>query len=225
MKIGVFGGTFNPIHYGHLRAAEDARELLCLDKVLFIPSGNPPLKTDDVADASQRYAMARLAVAGNEFFEVLDIECVKPGKSYTVDTLKALCDAYDTSDLYFMLGIDAFLDIPNWWMPDRLVSMTNFAVLSRPGSMFTDLVKSPYLAIEDEILSGLDIGKRESFRSEMKTRKEVVLLNVTPLEISATGIRGRVCSGRSVKYLLPEKVESFIISNRLYAAVPDGLKH
>ena len=117
MRIGVFGGTFNPIHYGHLRAAEEVREMLAFDKVLFVPSGTPPLKTEDLTDAQKRFEMARLAVAGNGAFEVLDIECKKPKKSYTVETLEVLLTLYEDAELYFMLGIDAFLDIPNWWMP------------------------------------------------------------------------------------------------------------
>ncbi len=216
MKIGVFGGTFNPVHYGHLRAAEEAAEILALDKILFVPSGNPPLKSKEVADALQRYKMARLAVVKNRFFDVLDIECVSPGKSYTVSTLETLIGLYGQSDLYFVLGIDAFLDIPNWWRPERLVSMVNFAVLSRPGSMFADLVSSPYLNIKKDFLKRLDDREMKSFKAALQTRKEAVLVNVTHMDISSTDIRRRIRERRSIKYLLPEEVESFIISNRLY---------
>lgn len=219
MKIGVFGGTFNPVHYGHLRAAEEAVEILALDKILFVPSGNPPLKSKEVADALQRYKMARLAVVKNRFFDVLDTECVSPGKSYTVNTLETLIGLYGQSDLYFMLGIDAFLDIPNWWRPERLVSMVNFMVLSRPGSMFADLVSSPYLNIKKDFLKRLDDREMESFTAALPTRKEAVLVNVTHMDISSTDIRRRIRERRSIKYLLPEEVESFIISNRLY--LPD----
>lgn len=216
MKIGIFGGTFNPIHYGHLRAAEEVREKLGLDKVLFIPSGNPPLKTEDIADAAHRYRMTELAVQGNRFFEVLDIECRRPVKSYTVDTLTSLLNTYKNSELYFILGIDAFLDIPNWWMPDRLMSLSNFVLLSRPGRRFFELTSSPYLSVDKHVLNSIDAAERESSSVRLESGKELIMLNVTPVNISSTDIRKLVTSGSSIKYLLPEQVESFIISNSLY---------
>jgi len=216
MKIGVLGGTFNPIHFGHMRAAEEAREILSLDKVLFIPSGSPPLKTRDVADALQRYKMARLAIVRNRSFDVMDIECVSPGKSFTVNTIATLLNLYSGSDIYFMLGIDAFIDIVNWWKPEKLISMVNFAVLSRPGSTFVDLLSSPYLDIEKDILMKLDEGALESFDAALQTGKVAKILKVSYIDISSTDIRRRIRERRSIKYLLPEEVESFIISNRLY---------
>ena len=219
LKIGVFGGTFNPIHYGHLRAAEEVREILGLDKVLFIPSGNPPLKTEDLADALKRYKMTRLAIVGNRSFDVLDIECVKPGKSYSVETLEVLIERYSGFELYFMLGIDAFLDIPNWWKPERLVSMVNFAVLARPGCRFAGLLSSPYLQVDRGVLEKLDAADRTSVAVEMRSGKEAALVKITSLDICSSDIRKSVRTGLSVKYLLPENVESFIISNKLYSPV------
>jgi nicotinate-nucleotide adenylyltransferase len=219
LKIGVFGGTFNPIHYGHLRAAEEVREMLGLDKVLFIPSGNPPLKSEDLANALGRYKMARLAAVGNRAFDVLDIESVKSGKSYTVETLEVLLNLHRGSDLYFMLGIDAFLDIPNWWEPERLISMVNFAVISRPGCNFEDLRLSPYLNVERDNLRALDGSDRESLTIQLKSLKEAALVRITSLDISSSDIRRRIRAGQSIKYLLPENVESFIISHKLYSPV------
>lgn len=219
MRIGVFGGTFNPIHYGHLRAAEEVKEMLALDKVLFVPSGTPPLKTEDITDAQKRFEMAALAISGNRAFEVLDIECRNPNKSYTVETLGALLSLYGDAELYFMLGIDAFIDIPNWWMPEKLVSMVNFAVLARPGHSFADLLLSPYMVVEGKILKGLDTVSRGSLTIKLKSLKEAVLVKITPLDISSSGIRRGVREGLSIKYLLPENVESFIISNKLYSPV------
>ena len=214
MKIGVFGGTFNPIHYGHLRAAEETREILGLDKVLFIPSGNPPLKSEDLADALKRYKMVRLAVVRNRSFDVLDIECLKSEKSYTVETLEVLLRQYRDAELYFMLGIDAFLDIPNWWRPEQLVSMVNFAVVSRPGREFGEMLSSPYAKTKSLAGSG-----GESLTMELRSGRKAELVKITPLDISSSDIRRRVRSGRSIKYLLPEDVESFIISNKLYSPV------
>lgn len=218
-KIGVFGGTFNPIHYGHLRAAEEVREMLGFERVLFVPSGNPPLKTGDLADALKRYEMVRLATAGNRSFDVLDIESVKPAKSYTVETLEVLVNRYSGSELYFMLGMDAFLDIPGWWMPEKLVSMVNFAVISRPGRKFEDLLSSPHLDVEGGDLKALDDSDGEFKIFRLKSLKEAALVKITPIDISSSDIRRRMQAGQSVKYLLPESVESFIISNKLYSPV------
>ncbi len=218
MKIGVFGGTFNPIHFGHLRAAEESREALGLDRVLFIPAGNPPLKADNIADAGKRYAMARIATEGNRFFEVLDIECGSHGKSYTVETLEKLASRYGDAELYFMLGIDAFLDIPNWCRPGQLTSMTDFIIFSRPGQVFAGLRASPYLDASPDALAPLDSGRSDRATVNLKSGRKAVLMSIMPFAISSTDIRTRLREGRSAKYLLPEQVESFIISNGLYNA-------
>jgi len=129
MKIGIFGGTFNPIHYGHLRAAEEVREKLEFDKIIFIPSGKPPLKTEEIADAIHRYKITMRAIDNNHFFELSDIECRQIGKSYTVKTFEELKKTTPKAELFFILGIDAFLDIPNWWHPERLIALTNFVII------------------------------------------------------------------------------------------------
>lgn len=219
LRIGIFGGTFNPIHYGHLRAAEEVREMLGFEKVLFVPSGNPPLKTGDLADALRRHEMVRLATAGNRAFDVLDTESVKPAKSYTVETLEVLLNSYAHSELYFMLGMDAFLDIPNWRMPEKLVSLVNFTVISRPGRKFEDLLSSPYLDVDRGDLKALDDSCGEFEILRLKSLKEAALVRITPIDISSSDIRRRMRAGQSIKYLLPESVESFIISNKLYSPV------
>ena len=216
MKIGIFGGTFNPIHYGHLRSAEEIRTMFGLERIFFIPSGNPPLKRKDLAEAKDRYNMARMAVRGNPYFKVLDIECVRPGKSYTVNTLEQLLKKYADVDFYFMLGIDAFLDIPNWREPEKILSLTNFIVLSRPGNKFEDLLDSPYLKIKKNALTSLDRGESGSISIALQTGKRVLLAKVTPIGISSTDIRKSAKKGFSIKYMLPQNVESYIISKRLY---------
>jgi nicotinate-nucleotide adenylyltransferase len=217
LKLGILGGTFNPIHFGHLRAAEEALELAELDSVIFIPSGNPPLKTEDIAPARHRYAMVRLATEKNQRFDLLDFECRTRKKSYTVETLDKLHDLYSEDSLYFILGIDAFLDIPNWYRPERLLSLTNFLILSRPGCRFSDLLVSPYLSVTKEIVKKLDSGTLPFYSTILKNGNAVVLLNISPINISATDIRTRITHGKSVKYLLPADVESYIISHKLYA--------
>lgn len=217
MKLGILGGTFNPIHFGHLRAAEEALELAGFDTVIFIPSGNPPLKTEDIAPAHHRYAMVRLATIKNPRFELLDLECKTRQKSYTVKTFEKLHDLYPDASLYFILGIDAFLDIPNWYRPERLLSLAHFLILSRPGCRFADLSASPYLSVSKETLRKLDKGTIPSYTAKLKNRNTAVFLNVSPMNISATDIRTRIAEGKGVKYLLPADVESYIISHKLYA--------
>ncbi len=212
--IGVLGGTFNPIHYGHLRIAEEAREKLGLDKVLFVPAGNPPLKNRDLADSHHRYEMTGLAIGTSPFFELSDIECGRRAKSYTVETLAELSQLFPEKDLYFILGIDSFLDIPSWYQPERLADLAHFVVVSRPGQRFTDL--SSRIPVDVKTLIDLDSCNLEVHRSVLGRERELFLLNVTPMGISSTAIRALIGEGMSIKYLLPETVESYIIANKLY---------
>jgi len=221
-KIGVFGGTFNPLHYGHLRAAEEVREKLSLQKILFVPSLNPPLKSGDLAPAADRFEMTRLAVATNPFFEVSDIEWRKPEKSYTVETIEALTKLYPDKKLSLIVGIDSFLDIPAWYQPERLMAITDFVVISRPGFSFSRL--DSLVTARSGILSELDSSLREIHETNLKSGREAVLLNITPFPISATSVRMLVRSGKSVKYLLPDAVESYIISHNLYRERSDTVR-
>lgn len=219
MKIGVFGGTFNPIHYGHLRSAEEIMPIFGLERILFVPSGNPPLKKKDIAEAKHRLAMVRLAVRNNHGFEVVDIECVRPGISYSINTLEQLQRDYHGADLFFMLGIDAFLDIPNWLAPEKILALANVIVLSRPGRKFSELTHSPYLDIKKTQVSVLDKGEITLFSTVLRSGKKAVLTAVTPIGISSTEIRKCIKKGFSIKYLLPAEVESYIISKSLYRKI------
>jgi nicotinate-nucleotide adenylyltransferase len=217
MRLGVLGGTFNPIHYGHLRAAEEARERLGLEKVLFVPAGAPPLKYSGLADADKRHAMAELAVASNRHFEVSDVEFGGQEKSYTVKTMDRLRAGLPGHDFYFILGIDAFLDLHSWKEPERLVASTDFVVIRRPPFTFSLLEGSPFLEASAGALRELDEGAEGPKTAAMKGGRTAFLMGITPLHISSSAIRGLVREQRSVKYLLPESVESFIMSNGLYA--------
>jgi nicotinate-nucleotide adenylyltransferase len=216
MKLGIFGGTFNPIHYGHLTAAEEVKEKLGLNKIIFVPSGNPPLKDKELADAKHRYKMVKLAISKNHSLAVSDIEYKKKGKSYSVDTIEKLRCIYPGARLYFIAGIDAFIDIPNWWQPERLVSLADFIVISRPAFKFTGLASSPYLRINKNILKKLDAAKLQTYKTKLKSGRDIIMLHITPVEISATGIRKLIKRGKSIKYLLPEEVESYIITHKIY---------
>jgi nicotinate-nucleotide adenylyltransferase len=204
VRLGILGGTFNPIHFGHLRAAEEAREKGNLDKVIFMPSGNPPLKIVDLIDASHRYAMARLATASNVNFVVSDLEIRQIEKSYTVNTIQRLCEIYPGDELFFILGIDAFLDIPNWWQPDVLTAMVDFILMTRPGFDLMDVLKSPYI----------NKGQGEEIR--LLSGRKALVLQMTPMGISSTEIRRLLREGKSIKYLLPDKVEEYIYQHNLY---------
>lgn len=206
MKLGIFGGTFNPIHFGHLRAAEEVREKVNLDKVIFIPSGNPPLKSQDLIDAFHRYSMTRLATASNVNFVVSDIEINQTEKSYTVNTIQRLYEIYSGDELFFILGIDAFLDIPNWWQPELLMSMLDFIIVTRPGFDLSDITKSPYI----------EKSKEQSALYTLTSGKKALLINITPLDISSTNIRRLLKRGLSIKYLLPEAVEKYLHDYNLY---------
>jgi len=197
LRLGIFGGTFNPVHSGHLRTAEEARYKLRLDKVIFVPAGNPPLKERDAVAASHRYAMATLAAASNKDFIVSDLEAVKRGKSYTVDTLQMLRKRYPGDELFFILGSDAFLDMPKWREPEKLTGMTDFIIVARPGFSFDAIEGSPYIV---SLVSG-----RSAF-----------LVPVTQMDISSSGIRRLVEEEKSIKYLLPASVERYIKKNKLY---------
>jgi nicotinate-nucleotide adenylyltransferase len=216
VKIGIFGGTFNPIHYGHLRAAEEVRERVGLTKIIFIPSKSPPLKTQEIIAPEHRYNMTESAISSNNSFEISDVEYKVVGKSYTVNTIEKLRDIYQDKDLYFILGIDTFLEIPHWWNPERLVSLIDFIAVSKPFFRFTDLLASPYLHASKKDLERLDKAEIELYTTKLKTNKELTALRIPLIEISATEIRRLLREGKSIKYLLPEPVESYIISNKLY---------
>ncbi|MGH7264887.1 MAG: nicotinate (nicotinamide) nucleotide adenylyltransferase, partial [Candidatus Rokuibacteriota bacterium] len=137
LRLGILGGTFNPIHLGHLVLAESFRERLVLDRVLFVPAGTPPHKAaPGIAPALHRYAMISLAVAGHPAFAASDVEVRRPGPSYSVETLEALAGEWPGARLFFLMGSDTFLDLPSWRAPERLTTWATVAVGRRTGSAF-----------------------------------------------------------------------------------------
>lgn len=216
MKLGIMGGTFNPIHYGHLRPAEEIRERLRLDKVLFIPSARPPHKDSEIVEPQHRLEMARLAVKTNPFFDVSPLEVLRKGKSYSVLTLEELLEEYH-AELYFLLGIDAFLELPTWREADRLFTLTNFVILIRHPYSFQSLGQSPFLrSLTRAALIELDQGLKQSYRKSSENGRFIFFERTTGLDISSTSIRKAIRAGKSIKYLLPVSVESYIITHRLY---------
>jgi nicotinate-nucleotide adenylyltransferase len=210
MRLGIFGGTFNPIHTGHLRAAEEVRYRCMLDRIIFMPSGSPPLKTSGLAEAFHREAMTRLAISPNANFDISDVEMRDGDKSYTVNTVEKLRSVYSAEELFFIMGLDAFLDLPKWREPERIISGIDFIVMTRPGSGFEGIRESPYV---EEIIpaghSGISV-------CGLKGGKRAYMVQVTAFDISSTAIRQLIREGKSIRYLLPDVVEEYIAVNRLY---------
>jgi len=216
-KLGILGGTFNPIHYGHLSAAETIRERLNLSKILFIPSYQPPHKHEaDIPSAQHRMNMIELAIAGNPAFESSDIEITRRGKSFTIDTIEALVRRQPQAELYFIIGIDSFLEIRTWHQWERLLALCSFVVISRPGFRFADLEKIDFMRQAEDDLARLDRGACS--QAILKAGAYTVILEMIPLhDISSTDIRKRLKAHESTKYLLPAEVETYIIGHNLYA--------
>ena len=216
-KLGIFGGTFNPVHYGHLAAAEEVRDRLKLERILFVPSFLPPHKQEeDMPSAVQRLEMVRLGIAGNQNFRVSDLEVKRGGKSYTIETVEALLQQYLGSELTFITGLDSFLEIRTWKEWERLLALCGFAVLSRPGYHFSDLAGMPGL---DPYRAELDMLDRQE-KDHLMIRTDLMRVSLDRIslyDISSTDIRTRIKKGRTVKYHLPDAVEHYIIENKLYA--------
>ncbi|MTI55189.1 nicotinate-nucleotide adenylyltransferase [Geosporobacter ferrireducens] len=198
-KVGIMGGTFDPIHYGHLVIAEQIRCEYQLDKIIFVPAGNPPHKLDaDVSNSKHRYFMTLLATVTNPFFEVSKIEMEEDEISYTIHTLTKLKKIFSEDvQLFFITGADAICDIENWKDVEVLVTMCDFIAATRPG------LESPNL---EEKIQQLQHKYNSSIRK----------MDVPALAISSTDIRCRVREGQSIKYLLPESVEYYIYKHGLY---------
>ena len=212
-KIGLFGGTFDPIHFGHLRAAEEIKEILELDKVYFIPSGVPPHKTvSRITDAQKRLQMIRHAIEGNPYFDVSVFEIKRDTPSYTIHTLEYFIETVSDVELYFILGNEQFNDIETWKDYLTLFKLSNFAVITRPGFSELDSCKVP-LALKDEFRYYNSIENMISYSNK---DKEIVFIEIKGIEISSTDIRNFVESNKSIKYLVPNKVESYIKSKKLY---------
>ncbi len=212
-RLGLFGGTFNPIHYGHLRSAEEVCEALALDHLWFIPAGHPPHKTaQGITSFEVRLEMSRLAVGDHPVMSVSDLEGRRPGRSYSIETLRQIrLEVGPTWELYFILGLDAILEIATWKDYKDLFAMSHFVVLDRPGYDRQRL--GEVLLGEVHPLFRPLQGER-SFQHP--SGHNVVLQETTLMDISGTGIREMVRCGRSIRYLLPEAVREYIITHKLY---------
>lgn len=206
--IGIFGGTFDPIHFGHLRLAEEMAEALELSQVRFIPAGQPPHRGTPRTEAAHRLEMVRRAIAGNPRFAVDAREVGSPDPSYTVDTLTALrAELGNEQPLWLLLGADAFLGLPTWHEWRRLFELANIAVAARPGAR---LLQSDTLP--DDLKQ--EVSQRQQAAGSAGS---LLLRQMTPLDISATAIRDTLARQGSARYLLPDAVLDYIHEHQLYA--------
>jgi len=201
-SLGIMGGTFDPIHLGHLAAADEAREVLGLERIVFVPAGIPPHKTaQSVTAPGHRLAMVEAAIADNAAFEVSRIDIDRAGPSFTVDTVELVAAAERTAgrepDLTFILSSETLLELPTWHEPERLLDQCRLAVMPRAG----------YPAPDRAWLTEHFPGRED----------RVVSLGGARLEISSSAIRDRVARGRSIRYLVPAAVAEYITAHRLYA--------
>jgi nicotinate-nucleotide adenylyltransferase len=199
-KIGVLGGTFDPIHLGHIIIAAHVREKLGLSEVLFVPAGKPWLKLKEekkVTAAEHRLAMVKLAIKGNPYFKVSTIEIDRPGASYSIDTVLELKSKLGMkTEIYFIVGPDALEELPQWREPARLIEECQIVAVGRPGYKKVDL--------------------RALERAIPGAARRIMLLDAPEIDISSTDIRKRVAQGQSIRGLVPEAVEKYIEKHKLY---------
>ena len=213
MRLGLFGGTFNPIHLGHLRATVEVREAFNLDKLLLIPSARPPHKTaDHVASAHDRLEMVRLAVDGEPFLEASDVELDRPGPSFTIETLRYFQDQFGPeSKVYFIVGQDAFSEIATWRSYQALFATASFIVMTRPGPKEKPL--EDFIHAEISEAYQYDPKMNRYSHPEWHT---ISCLSITHLDISASQIRRCIEQGRSIRFLVAGAVRDYIEQKGLY---------
>lgn len=196
MRIGLFGGTFDPIHLGHLILAEQCRESLALDQVRFVVAGSPPHKPGDRTEVKHRIEMVRLAIAGHSGFVLSEVETQRPGPHYSVETLQTIRDQQPNDDLFFLIGADSLADLPSWREPATIARLATIVVVNRPG---LDL---PFSQVLPE------------FGDETHPLLSVV---IPPIGISSSDLRARLKQGRSVRYMVSRGVEAYLLEHALYS--------
>lgn len=200
MRLGIFGGSFDPVHYGHLLLAEHCRETCRLDRMLFVPAATPPHKlAGPRAAAKHRLAMLELATAGHESFEVSTVEVDRGGVSYTVDTLSDLRERMPDAELLFLMGAESLVELPTWREPERICELAIIVVVRRAGAPAIDFGALSEFASPDRL---------EQFRAAQ--------FESPIIELSSTDIRQRVAKSASIRFRTPRAVEKYIEANKLY---------
>jgi nicotinate-nucleotide adenylyltransferase len=222
-STGVFGGTFNPIHVGHLRAAEEVREQLGLARMLFLPSADPPLKRDGpgvIAPARDRLRWVRAAVASNPAFEAEPMELEREGPSYSVETLALLAERLGPERPVFVIGEDAFSDLGSWRDPDRLLTLCHFAVMRRPPGR-----EGPMAGwLPDGLARAFEWAPDGRHGRHRSAGTWVRYVPIRALDVSATDVRRRIREGLSVRYLVPEEARDAVLESGHNARAADAAK-
>ena len=202
MRIGIFGGTFDPIHYGHLILAEQCREQGRLDEVWFVPAPRPPQKSErEITRFDQRVDMLALATAGHAAFRIDELEKERTGPSYTADTLAVLHERHPAHEFFLLVGSDTLAEMSHWYKPRQVIELASLLVMRRPNNVV--------LSVED-LRARLQLPESEPLRLEVVE---------TPLiDISSRDLRRRAAAGRSLRYFLPRAVEMYILDRKLYRA-------
>ena len=208
MRLGLFGGTFDPIHLGHLILAEQCREACRLDRVWFVVAGAPPHKRGDRTPVAHRLEMVRIAIAGQRAFEVSEIETSRPGPHYSVDTLQAVHRERPEDDLFFLIGADSLVDLPSWRDPAGIARLATIVVVNRPGMD----------EVDPTLLPSFGPGT-----------KELQFVTIPPISIASKFLRQRLAERRTIRYLVPRGVEAYIEAQDLYhgptTSEPGVLRH
>ena len=212
MRIGIFGGTFNPIHCGHLRSAEDVREAFSLDRVYFVPAARPPHKSGEgLAPAAHRLRMVELAIADNPCFAASSIELERAGPSYSIDTIRYFLSVFRPAALVFIVGIDAFRELSSWKEYETIPALCDIVVTSRPGEENPAAAHLLPVALKDAFWydSPTHMFKHRSGHF-------LTLRSINGLSIASSTIRTMIQQGRSIRYLVPIAVETYIDCHHLY---------
>ncbi|MFQ5791620.1 MAG: nicotinate-nucleotide adenylyltransferase [Acidobacteriota bacterium] len=223
-RLGILGGTFDPIHLGHLRAAESVREAMALDRVLFVPARVPPHKArPSIAAAEHRFRMVEAAVRTEPAFEVSRLELEREGASYTIETLAELAQSRPDTELFFITGIDAFRDIRTWKCWEELLRSYSFIVHGRPGyglagvgEVIPSSVRKRLVELRNNALPPL----KGSTPADEAPTPAIYLVDVLTINVSGTEIRAMVRANRSIRFLVPAEVEVYIMKHRLYREGP-----
>jgi nicotinate-nucleotide adenylyltransferase len=213
-SVGILGGSFDPIHLGHLRSAEEVREALSLERVYFVPANQPPHKPERrLADGRHRLAMVERAIADNSSLRVSSIEIDRGGTSYSIDTLASFATIEPNAALYFIVGIDTFGEMQTWKDAVRLFELASVVVTSRPPRSI------------DRSIEHLPVAAREAFCYDPATLSyrhrsgtRLLFLPITGIDVSATAVRERVRRGQSIRYLVPAEVERYVREHQLYGS-------
>ena len=213
-KIGIFGGTFNPIHSGHIKAAGVVQELFALDTVLFIPSFIPPHKeSEQIVSPGQRFKMVELAVENSAFFSASSLEIEERGTSYSILTLQKIRKIYTEALFFFILGIDAFLEIDTWKNYELVLEQCKFVVISRKGYRLADAKN----VLDEKYASGIcDLSKIENIRENIDLTYKIFLVPFNALDVASTVIRKRLREKLPIIHMVPKPVADYIFENNLY---------